>query len=97
MIKLTESANSYLNSVTAPYVTLAVKGGGCAGFKYDWGTAEKVNGWTQISNKLLLDPIAEIYLLGATIDYISSIEGNKLEITNPQAYSSCGCGKSFGV
>lgn len=97
MLKVTESANTYLNEINAPYVTLTVKGGGCAGFKYNWGTSNSPSGYTKITEKLLIDPIAEIYLFGSTVDYIKSIEGSRLEITNPQAHSSCGCGESFGV
>lgn len=74
--------------------------GGCAGFMYelsfqkDAGNGEsmvEVNGV-----KLYLDPANEPILDGITIDYIDSLMGGGFNIKNPNATSSCGCGKSFG-
>ena len=40
LVNLTESAKSHLKKLTQDnnkkYVRLEVKGGGCAGFRYDW-------------------------------------------------------------
>ena len=44
-----------------------------------------------------LDPMAEIYVLGSTIDYVEELGGSFLQIKNPTAASSCGCGESFGL
>ena len=38
-----------------------------------------------------------IYLMGMTIEYKKEIFGSFLELKNPNATSSCGCGESFGV
>ena len=42
-IKLTDSAKNYLASVGKPNVSLTVKGGGCSGFQYEWGTTDPVS------------------------------------------------------
>ena len=105
MLELTESAKSYLNSVRPDdgHITLTVNGGGCAGFTYKWGTTDEwkeedaVTKWLEVEDLLLVDPIAEMYILGSVVDYVREIEGSFLTIKNPTATSSCGCGESFGV
>ena len=105
MLELTESAKNYLNSVRPDdgHITLTVNGGGCAGFTYKWGTTDEwkeedvVTNWLEVEDLLLVDPIAEMYILGSVVDYVREIEGSFLTIKNPTATSSCGCGESFGV
>tara|TARA_B100000131_G_scaffold125068_1_gene122311 strand:+ start:14845 stop:15129 length:285 start_codon:yes stop_codon:yes gene_type:complete len=92
-IQVTEKAKEYLKSVGKPNVSLAVKGGGCAGFQYEWGTTDKP---PTIEN-LWLDPMAEMFVFGCTIDYVTELGGSYLTVVNPNATSSCGCGESFAV
>ena len=83
-------------------VTLNLKGGGCAGFEYDWATYKTahelldddtiiygVEGATFIVGAASL-----MYLFGTEIDYVKSIIGSAFEINNPNAQSACGCGIS---
>jgi len=107
MLKVTDKAKDYMQTVidtNAPgeYITLGVKGGGCAGFQYIWGLSndpevEHVKWSDPIENVLLLDPLAEMYVLGSTVDYITELGGSFLALQNPQSTSSCGCGESFGI
>ena len=54
--------------------------------------------WSEpIDEVLVLDPMAELYVIGSTIDYVSELGGSFLKIINPIASSSCGCGDSFNV
>ena len=92
-LKLTDSAKEYLQSVGKPNVSLAVKGGGCAGFQYEWGTTEQ----EPTVGNLWLDPMAEMFVFGCTIDYVKELGGSYLKVVNPNATASCGCGESFGV
>jgi Fe-S cluster assembly iron-binding protein IscA len=41
--------------------------------------------------------VAELYVIGSVIDYVSELGGNFLKVVNPTATSTCGCGESFGV
>ena len=50
-----------------------------------------------IDDVLVLDPMAEMYVIGSTIDYVSELGGSFLKIVNPTVSSSCGCGESFNV
>ena len=85
-------------------VSLMVKGGGCAGFKYDWGfidTKDKVGAeditedWG--TGRVVVDDASILYVTGTQIDYKEEVFGSQFEISNPNSKSSCGCGESFGV
>jgi len=41
--------------------------------------------------------MAELYILGSTIDYVEELGASFLSIKNPMQSSSCGCGESFSV
>ena len=105
MVTLTDKAKDYLISVVqdvpyGDYVTLGVKGGGCSGFQYVWDFKSKwpdVKWSDPIDDVLVLDPMAELYVVGSTIDYVEELGGSFLKIINPTASTQCGCGESFGV
>ena len=105
VVSLTPSAKEYLSSVIpentpGDYVSLGVKGGGCSGMQYVWDFASNwpdVNWSEPIDNVLVLDPMAEMYVIGCTVDYIKELFGSYLKISNPNEKASCGCGESFGV
>ena len=101
MVTITESAKEYLNSVRGnDYVSLGVQGGGCAGFQYIWGLKSdnpSVDWSDPIDDVLVVDPVAELYILGSTGDYVTELGGSFLAVKNPMSTSSCGCGESFGV
>ena len=104
MVTLTQSAKDYLKSVVTnndDYVTLGVKGGGCSGLQYVWGLKndlpDTISWSSPIEDVLVIDTLAEMYVLGSTIDYVTELGGSFLKIVNPTAASSCGCGESFNV
>ena len=85
-------------------VSLMVKGGGCAGFKYDWGfidSKDKVGAddvtedWG--TGRYVVDDASMLYIAGTKIDWKEEVFGSQFEISNPNSSSSCGCGESFGV
>ena len=85
-------------------VSLMVKGGGCAGFKYDWGfidSKDKVGAddvtedWG--TGRFVVDDASMLYIAGTKIDWKEEVFGSQFEIVNPNASSSCGCGESFGA
>ena len=104
MITLTERAKKYMRSVilNGDKVSLGVKGGGCSGLQYVWGLRsddikQEVKWSDPIDGVLVIDPLAEMYLLGSEIDYVEELGGSFLTVKNPMSKSSCGCGESFGV
>ena len=105
MIKITESAEKYLTDLytaEGQVPRLAIGGGGCSGFQYEWTMVNEADiDPTQdelltmnTGAKLALDGMSLMYLYGATINYKTSIAGSTLEIDNPQATGGCGCGES---
>ena len=93
ILELTENAKAYMQKVGDPNVSLAVKGGGCSGFKYEWGITDN----EPTVENLWLDPMAEMFVFGCTIDYVEELGGSYLKVINPNAKAQCGCGESFGV
>jgi iron-sulfur cluster insertion protein len=80
---------------------IAVNGGGCSGFQYDFSLDDKredddkrfmVDGAT-----VVVDPVSLNYIAGATLDFIDDLMGQSFRVQNPQAKSSCGCGVSFSL
>jgi iron-sulfur cluster assembly accessory protein len=110
MIEVTQKAKDYLLQATnrndQQYATFSIKGGGCSGFTYEWEFANEIKDpkeWIEVQlsdksdKKLMINRLAEMYVLGSTIDYVEELGGSFLAIKNPQAKSSCGCGDSFAV
>ena len=102
MIQLTNEALNHLENLTKEhnkkYVRLQVKGGGCAGFEYEWSFEDEDNREDMIiENVLLIDRMNELYLRGMHLDYKKERWGSSFVFENPMAKSSCGCGTSFSV
>jgi iron-sulfur cluster assembly accessory protein len=80
---------------------VAVKGGGCSGFQYDFAitTAREPDDLSVERDGVvvLVDPVSLDFLRGAEIDFTSELIGAAFKVDNPNATSSCGCGTSFGV
>ena len=101
MITLTENAKNYLSSICKDdYISLGFNGGGCSGFQYVWDYKKNwpdVNWSKPYEDCLVLDPMAEMFVAGCTIDYVTELGGSYLKVINPNATASCGCGESFAV
>lgn len=93
MVTVTSQAKEYMEKVGQPNVYLSVKGGGCSGFQYVWDVTDQE---PTVAN-LVVDPMAEMFVLGCTIDYVTELGGSYLKIINPNATAQCGCGESFAV
>ena len=80
------------------FVRLQVKGGGCAGFNYDWSFSnEETRNDVIVDDILIIDRINELYLTGMQLDYTYDDFESAFVFKNPQAKSSCGCGVSFSI
>lgn len=105
IVTITDSAKAHMNKILAdqnkPFVKLSVKGGGCAGFQYQWDAVDNVNADDEIidleNGKFAIDGMGLLYVTGTIIDYKKEVFGSYMEIKNSNATSSCGCGESFGV
>ncbi|MEA1015077.1 iron-sulfur cluster insertion protein ErpA [Sphingosinicella sp. LY1275] len=80
---------------------LAVDGGGCAGFQYRFGLADRIEtddtAAVQDGVTLVVDEISLDLVRGSAVDYVESLGGASFQVTNPNAASGCGCGTSFSI
>jgi iron-sulfur cluster insertion protein len=80
---------------------LAVTGGGCSGFQYNFALDEARMDDDLVLTKdgatVLIDPVSLDFLTGAEIDFTDDLIGQAFKINNPNATASCGCGTSFSV
>jgi iron-sulfur cluster assembly accessory protein len=80
---------------------IAVVGGGCSGFSYSMafenapGMLDKT--YTFGGLKVFVDQASMLYLDGANVDYVETLEGSGFKFENPNVRSTCGCGSSFTV
>jgi iron-sulfur cluster assembly accessory protein len=105
MIQLTESAVTALRSAIAATPTpiaglrISVESGGCSGNKYQMGLVQAAEQGDVVGEShgvaIFIDPASVPLISGTTIDFIDSLQGSGFSFSNPQAKSSCGCGKSF--
>jgi iron-sulfur cluster assembly accessory protein len=78
---------------------IAVVGGGCSGFSYSMafentpGVLDK--SYTFDGLKVFVDQASMLYLDGASVDYVETLEGSGFKFDNPNVKSTCGCGSSF--
>src|SRR5450631_2222966 len=78
---------------------IAVQPGGCSGLRYQLYFDEReMDGDvdTDFSGvHVVTDKMSAPYLMGATIDFVDTIEKQGFTIDNPNASGSCACGDSF--
>ena len=78
---------------------IAVQPGGCSGLRYQLFFDDRsLDGDVQQDFDgvgVVVDRMSAPYLVGATIDFIDTIERQGFTIDNPNATGSCACGDSF--
>ena len=101
MLQITDSAKEYLTSMTESerkrFAYLSVLGGGCSGFQYKWDMIDEKKDGIVVDDILIVDKIAEMFVLGCTVDYVREFGGSYLKVINPNAKAQCGCGESFAI
>ncbi len=99
-INFTEKAVEKINLLVSKktpgtFFRIAVKGGGCSGFKYDF-TFDKNTDDNDVKYKnVVIDKSSLEMLKGSQIDFTNELIGSSFKISNPKTKSSCGCGISF--
>ncbi|MBC7365682.1 MAG: iron-sulfur cluster insertion protein ErpA [Undibacterium sp.] len=104
MVTLTARAATQVRSMQADLAApdkrlrVFVESGGCSGFQYGMSFDQAKPDDAVIESEgvaMLLDPASLAYLDGSQIDFDDGLHGKGFEIKNPNAQSTCGCGKSF--
>ena len=80
---------------TGTFFRIAVKGGGCSGFKYDFTFDNKIDNEDFQHENIIIDKSSLNMLKGSQVDFSEELIGSSFKISNPKTKSSCGCGISF--
>jgi iron-sulfur cluster assembly accessory protein len=107
MIQLTDTAVGKVAEILGMQepkpagLRIAVVGGGCSGFSYSMAFENAPNMLDKTYEfsglKVFVDQASMLYLDGAEVDYVETLEGSGFKFSNPQVKSTCGCGSSFSV
>src|ERR1700761_5614787 len=107
MIQLTETAVHKVNEILNMQepkpagLRIAVVGGGCSGFSYSMAFENQPNMLDKTYKfgdlQVFVDQASMLYLDGAEVDYVETLEGSGFKFNNPQVKSTCGCGSSFSA
>ena len=104
MITLTSRAARQVETLRADIgdsskkLRVFVETGGCSGFQYGMSFDQPKPEDATIESEgvaFLIDPTSLAYLEGSIIDFDDGLHGKGFEVRNPNAQSTCGCGKSF--
>ncbi len=105
VVTLTESAARHISSMLSDdkenagkQLRVFVEAGGCSGLQYGMVFDERRD--DDLTSEfqgvmVVVDPFSANYIRGAVIDFSEDLSGGGFKINNPNAQSSCGCGKSF--
>jgi len=78
---------------------IGVKKGGCAGMEYTMEHATEIGEHDAVIEedgaRVLIAPMAQMFLFGTEIDYQSSLLESGFVFNNPNVVDSCGCGESI--
>ena len=105
IVTLTDTAKTQIDTIcnenNSYAVGLNLKGGGCAGFEYEWTIIESKDDLERgdividsNTGKFVVGAVAVMYMIGTEVNYKKDIIGSMFEVNNPNAESACGCGVS---
>jgi iron-sulfur cluster assembly accessory protein len=107
MIQLTDTAVTKVAEILGMQepkpagLRISVVGGGCSGFSYSMAFENQPNMLDKTYNfgdlKVFIDQASLLYLDGAEVEYVETLEGSGFMFNNPQVKSTCCCGSSFNV
>ena len=107
MVQLTDTAVTKVREILDQQepkpagLRISVVGGGCSGFSYSMAFENAPNMLDKTYDyeglKVFIDQASLLYLDGAKVDYVETLEGSGFKFDNPQVKSTCGCGSSFSA
>ena len=78
---------------------IGVKKGGCAGMEYTMDYVDAPDGNDEVVEqdgaRVLIAPMAQMFLFGTEIDYQTSLLESGFHFRNPNVADACGCGESI--
>ena len=78
---------------------VAVQPGGCSGLRYQLFFDDRSLDGDVVTDfggvNVVVDRMSNPYLMGASVDFVDTIEKQGFTIDNPNATGGCACGESF--
>ncbi|MDX5382270.1 MAG: iron-sulfur cluster assembly accessory protein [Rhodobacterales bacterium] len=78
---------------------IGVKKGGCAGMEYTMEYATEIAPMDEVVEqdgaRVMIAPMAQMFLFGTQIDYQTSLLESGFKFNNPNVEDACGCGESI--
>jgi len=78
---------------------IGVKKGGCAGMEYTMDYVDEVAPNDEVVEqngaRVIIAPMAQMFLFGTEIDYETSLLESGFKFINPNVSEACGCGESI--
>ncbi len=100
-LEFTDRAKNQIEKITKSeakkYFRIAVQGGGCSGYKYNFSFDNKLEKDDILFDRAIIDKASLEIISGSTVDFKKEMIGESFTINNPKATSSCGCGLSFSA
>ena len=100
-LEFTDRAKNQIEKITKSeakkYFRIAVQGGGCSGYKYNFSFDNKLEKDDILFDLTIIDKASLEIISGSTVDFKKEMIGESFTINNPKATSSCGCGLSFSA
>ena len=100
-LEFTDSAKNQIEKITKSeakkYFRIAVHGGGCSGYKYNFSFDNNLEKDDILFDRAIIDKASLEIISGSTVDFKQEMIGESFTINNPKATSSCGCGLSFSA
>ena len=100
-LEFTDRAKNQIKKITKSeekkYFRIAVQGGGCSGYKYNFSFDNNLEKDDILFDRAIIDKASLEIISGSTVDFKKEMIGESFTINNPKATSSCGCGLSFSA
>lgn len=106
MVTMTERAARKVRDLAArkgrpAVLRVKVTAGGCSGMSYEFAVGDDPSPddavFEAFGAKSVVDPKADFFIGGSVVDYVESLMSSGFVVANPQAASTCSCGKSFSA
>ena len=103
-VTLTEAAAAHIRKLMgqdgkAAGLRIGVKKGGCAGMEYVMEFAAETGDHDEVIEqdgaRVMIAPMAQMFLFGTRIDYRTSLLESGFVFDNPNVVDACGCGESI--
>ena len=106
VITMTDAAATRVREIVASRdaaagLRLGIKKGGCAGMEYTMEVAAEPGPMDEVVEqdgaRVMIAPMAQMFLIGTEIDYVTSKLSAKFSFRNPNETDACGCGESVTI